>query len=97
MLLNILKGNLAPSLNIRFLKKKCQIVVEDQGIGISAEDQKKLFQPFSRGTNVDKIEGTGLGLVVVKYFIEQHKGTLHIDSEIGKYTKISLELPYNLN
>ena len=47
--------------------------------------------------NVDKIEGTGLGLVVVKYFIEQHKGTLHIESEIGKYTKIILELPYNLN
>jgi PAS domain S-box-containing protein len=91
------EGKPAPSLNIRFLKKKCQIIVEDQGIGISAEDQKKLFQPFSRGTNVDKIEGTGLGLVVVKYFIEQHKGTLHIDSEIGKYTKISLELPYNLN
>jgi PAS domain S-box-containing protein len=91
------EGKPAPSLNIRFLKKKCQIIVEDQGIGISAEDQKKLFQPFSRGTNVDKIEGTGLGLVVVKYFIEQHKGTLHIDSEIGKYTKISLELPYNLD
>jgi PAS domain S-box-containing protein len=91
------EGKPAPSLNIRFLKKKCQIIVEDQGIGISADDQKKLFQPFSRGTNVDKIEGTGLGLVVVKYFIEQHKGTLHIDSEIGKYTKISLELPYNLD
>ncbi len=91
------EGKPAPSLSIRFLKKKCQIIVEDQGIGISAEDQKKLFQPFSRGTNVDKIEGTGLGLVVVKYFIEQHKGTLHIDSEIGKYTKISLDLPYNLD
>lgn len=91
------EGKPAPSLVIKFLKKKCQIIVEDQGIGISVEDQKKLFQPFSRGTNVDKIEGTGLGLVVVKYFIEQHKGTLNIDSEIGKYTKISLELPYNLN
>ncbi len=91
------KGKPAPELNLRFLKKKCQIIVSDQGIGISAEDQKKLFQPFYRGTNVDKIEGTGLGLVVVKYFIEQHKGTLYIDSELGKYTKIILELPYNLD
>lgn len=91
------EGKPAPELSIRFLKRKCLIMVEDQGIGISAEDQKKLFQPFSRGTNVDKIEGTGLGLVVVKYFIEQHKGALHIDSVLNQYTKISLELPYNLD
>ncbi len=91
------EGKPAPTLVIKFLKKKYQIIVEDQGIGISAEDQKKLFQPFSRGTNVDKIEGTGLGLVVVKYFIGQHKGSLQIDSKIDTYTKISLELPYNLD
>jgi len=89
-------GKPAPELQLQFLKKKCKIIVSDQGIGISAEDQKKLFQTFSRRTNVDIIEGTGLGLVVVKYFIEQHKGTLFINSELGKYTKISLEIPYHM-
>ena len=91
------EGKAAPILIIRFLKSKYQIVVQDNGIGISSNDQKKIFQPFSRGTNVDKIEGTGLGLVIVKYFIEQHKGAIRIESELGEYTKISLELNYNLN
>jgi len=56
--------------------------------------KKKLFQPFARGENVGLIEGTGLGLVIVKYFSEQHNGLINIKSQINKGTIISLTFPY---
>ncbi len=87
-------GSSNPVLEIKFYSNKFVLNFIDQGIGISLEDQKKLFQPFARGENVGLIEGTGLGLVIVKYFSEQHNGEISIESQIDKGTTISLTFPY---
>jgi PAS domain S-box-containing protein len=87
-------GALNPVVEIKFYANEFVLNFIDQGIGISIEDQKKLFQPFARGENVGLIEGTGLGLVIVKYFSEQHDGQINIQSQVNKGTNISLKFPY---
>lgn len=65
----------------------------DRGIGIPSKDQEYLFKPFYRGSNVDNIQGTGLGLAIVGRCVEAHKGQIHLESEEGKGTKITVILP----
>ncbi len=69
--------------------KFVNISVKDTGSGISVEDQKKLFTPFF----TTKKEGIGLGLVIIKEIIDNHKGTLSVDSEVGKGTRFLINLP----
>jgi PAS domain S-box-containing protein len=69
------------------------IEIIDFGIGIPQQDQSKLFNTFFRGSNTDGIQGTGLGLYIVKTFTEKNSGTVQIESEIGKGTKVTLEFP----
>jgi signal transduction histidine kinase len=68
--------------------------VQDQGIGISAEDQKRLFKPFSRATNVGQIRGTGLGLSIVKRSVELQRGQITVESEVGQGTTFTVTLPW---
>jgi PAS domain S-box-containing protein len=72
-----------------------KIRVSDTGVGIPPEDLPNLFQPFHRGRNVTKkaIEGTGLGLTIVKALVEAHKGTVEVESELDKGTTFRLTLP----
>lgn len=65
-----------------------EICVIDEGIGISKEDQKHLFERFFRGANVTNIQGTGLGLHIVGKYIELMNGNITIKSELGKGTEI---------
>lgn len=67
--------------------------IQDSGIGISTEDQEKLFEPFYRATNVGDVSGTGLGLTIVKKCTEVHKGTVKVHSEIGGGTTFTVMLP----
>ena len=67
--------------------------VEDHGIGIPEKDQAELFGVFHRGSNVGDVSGTGLGLAIVKQAVELHNGTLHVESEIGRGTKITVLIP----
>ncbi len=67
--------------------------VKDRGMGIPAADQASLFQAFSRGSNVDTIPGTGLGLAIVKACVELHEGTIALESNVGKGTKVTITLP----
>lgn len=67
--------------------------VKDEGIGISLEDQAKLYDPFSRGSNVGGILGTGLGLALVKRCIDLHRGTIDLISEPGSGTIFTVTLP----
>ena len=69
--------------------------IKDEGIGIPAEEQKNLFQSFSRGSNVGTIPGTGLGLAIVKACVNLHAGDISLESEIGRGTKITVSLPFN--
>ena len=74
---------------------EAKIVVTDSGIGISPEDQQHLFSSFFRGNNVVNIQGTGLGLHIVKRYVELLGGEVHVISELNKGTTISLSIPVN--
>jgi signal transduction histidine kinase len=70
------------------------IRVVDTGEGISPEDQENVFGKFVRGKNQDlKTKGSGLGLYLVKYFIELHGGRVLLSSQVGKGTTVELHLP----
>mgnify|MGYP001183047162 CR=1 FL=1 len=71
------------------------IEVIDFGRGIPKEDIKNLFQPFFRSNNTQGIEGTGLGLVVCKNYIELQKGSLEVESQENKKTIFRISLPIN--
>jgi PAS domain S-box-containing protein len=72
--------------------------VEDQGIGISLEDQRQIFEPFHRGKNVRNIAGTGLGLIVTKKYVDLHNGSILLKSAVNQGTQISVCLKrYNFS
>lgn len=73
------------------------IAVTDQGIGISDEDQQHLFSSFFRGANVINIAGTGLGLHIVKRYVDLLSGTVALQSELGRGTTITITIPVNQN
>ncbi|MEJ7626880.1 MAG: PAS domain-containing sensor histidine kinase [Ferruginibacter sp.] len=70
-----------------------KVSVHDSGIGIANEDKEHLFSSFFRGTNAVNIEGTGLGLHIVKRYVDILKGTVVLESELGKGTMILLSIP----
>jgi len=84
---------------IRLWAKKSGEFVElglsDSGIGIPTDEQHNLFNPFFRSSvaNERSIQGTGLGLAIVKTIIEQHGGSIAIDSEEGKGTTVTFTIP----
>jgi signal transduction histidine kinase len=71
------------------------VLVEDQGIGISEEDQKQLFTAFFRAVNTVAREagGTGLGLVIARSIAELHGGELWLNSIEGQGTTVGFKLP----
>jgi PAS domain S-box-containing protein len=83
--------------NIEMLIKshehEIQIEIIDFGIGIPKEDQPNLFNTFFRASNTDGIQGTGLGLYIVKTFVEKNSGKIKLKSQLGKGTKAILNLP----
>jgi PAS domain S-box-containing protein len=74
-------------------KNLAEIKVRDEGMGISKADQAHLFSSFFRGKNVTNIQGTGLGLHIVKRYIDLLKGSIHLESELGKGTTITFTIP----
>ena len=71
------------------------ICVKDYGIGIPVKDQEKIFDRFYRGTEPQRlgIRGSGIGLTIVKQIVEAHGGTINIESEIGKGSRVTVRLP----
>lgn len=70
-----------------------RIVVKDQGIGVSKADQDHLFQTFFRGKNAQNIQGTGLGLNIVKQYLALLKGSIEFESELDQGTTVSISFP----
>ncbi|AIF80916.1 response regulator receiver sensor signal transduction histidine kinase [endosymbiont of Acanthamoeba sp. UWC8] len=66
------------------------LVVEDQGIGIPKENQGKIFSKFYRAHNAKTISGTGIGLYLAHKLMEFNGGSINIESELGKGTKVIL-------
>ena len=69
--------------------------ISDEGIGIPEKDQIYLFDPFHRGSNIGEIQGTGLGMSIIKRSIELHSGKLFCDSSEGKGTSFTVFIPIN--
>ena len=75
-------------------KEFCLIQVRDTGLGISPEDQQKMFQKFFRVSDTaDKVQGTGLGLVIAKRIVEAHGGEMWMESKLGEGTVFFFTLP----
>ena len=72
-----------------------EISVSDTGIGISPEDQAKIFEEFRQvgGDYAHKREGTGLGLTLAKKFVELHGGRIWVESEVGRGSTFRFTLP----
>ncbi|GAB4014395.1 hypothetical protein GCM10028808_36750 [Spirosoma migulaei] len=70
-----------------------QLTISDQGIGISPEDQKHLFERFFRARNATNFAGTGLGLHIVARYLELLGGTIELTSQLGEGTTITLTFP----
>jgi signal transduction histidine kinase len=73
------------------LKNNVKIEIEDNGIGMSKKDASKIFDPFFTTKEVGK--GTGLGLSISYGIIENHNGSIKVDSKIGEGTKFTIILP----
>ena len=71
------------------------VSVEDEGIGISIDDQTNIFSPFfqSNNLNVTKSSGSGLGLAIVKNILNAHKGKITLQSTLGKGSRFNLYFP----
>ena len=78
---------------------KYRFVVQDDGIGMSEEFQKTLFDPFTReeksGTN--KVQGTGLGMAITKSIVDLMGGTIHVESAPGRGTRFEVVLEFPID
>jgi len=70
------------------------LVVQDEGVGISADDQARLFERFFRARSVTNVPGTGLGLYIVGRYVELLGGTIRLVSELGQGTTVTIVIPY---
>lgn len=69
------------------------VAIQDTGVGISEENLQKLFNPFF---TTKKNEGTGLGLMMCHHIIDEHRGSIDVESELGKGTTMTIHVPINL-
>lgn len=72
-------------------RDRIQILMQDNGVGIPAEDLERVFEPFFSTRRRGK--GTGLGLSIVNSIVERHGGDIHIESELGRGTSVRVTLP----
>jgi PAS domain S-box-containing protein len=75
------------------LGENVRVEIKDEGIGISEEDLKKIFEPFERGENTKGIQGTGLGLSIVKKAVDLMGGTIDVSSKPEKGSVFSVTIP----
>jgi len=85
----------AVEINSHITRDLAKITISDHGIGISKEDQEHLFSSFFRGHNASNIQGTGLGLHIVKRYLDLLGGTIHLESELNKGTSFTIMIPNN--
>jgi signal transduction histidine kinase len=84
-------GNIELGLN--YSTNSIKLWVKDEGIGIPPEAKDYLFDGFFRADNVSTIQGTGLGLTIVKKCVDLHQGTITLESEVGVGTTFTITLP----
>jgi signal transduction histidine kinase len=85
------------TISIKYDKLNLEVSIKDSGIGIPADQQKRLFSKFFRSENAVRAqtEGSGLGLFIVKNIIEKHKGAIWFESAENKGSNFCFTLPVN--
>lgn len=93
------KDNLAIKLITHSTPKFFILQIQDNGIGMSKETVKRVFEKFYRAHtgNLHNVKGFGLGMSYVKSVIDEHKGKIKVDSVLGKGSTFTLEIPHHLN
>jgi signal transduction histidine kinase len=74
---------------------QCRILVRDRGLGVSAEEQKRIFEKFARGagSKTAAVKGTGIGLSMVDHIVRAHRGKVRVQSELGRGSAFVILLP----
>ncbi len=85
------KGNVSLSLKKR--SSQAIVIVKDTGVGIPESDLPNIFDRFYRGSRTNKTFGSGLGLAIVQGIITAHRGTIEVESKVGRGTTFTISLP----
>jgi len=78
------------------LDGRVRIEVQDKGIGIPKQDQHRLFTRFFRAKNATNIQGTGLGLNIVRHYAQLMGGEIGFVSDVGKGSTFFVHLPFRI-
>ncbi|MGR6840340.1 LuxQ periplasmic sensor domain-containing protein [Aliivibrio wodanis] len=94
------KGEVELTISLKIYNSQVLLFCEikDSGIGISIEEQSRMFEPFIQleSTNIRKVGGSGLGLAIVNQLLELLQGKIEVDSELGKGSIFYIEIPISI-
>lgn len=87
------QGCKEPGCTLTFTEERVKLTIKDYGIGIPEKDQQHLFTPFFRASNVLDLSGSGMGLSIVKEYVQLLGGELVLKSEENKGVEVTIDLP----
>jgi PAS domain S-box-containing protein len=95
LLANAMKYGKGKPIEVRVQREdgNARLVVQDHGIGISAEDQQRIFQRFERAVSARHFGGLGLGLWIARQLVDAHGGSIHVASEMNLGATFEVVLP----